>query len=710
MNLNLSMDQVFLNKLNAIIRDNLQNEKFGVDDLSREMSMSTSKIYRKIKFLENKSITQYIREFRLQQAMEMLLQNVATVSEIAFMVGFRDPAYFSNCFHAYYGYPPGEVKNRKPEKVVITAENLYPGAANSQKSKRRMILLLALFLSVACTFGVYKLIDRNKQNQDLAKLEKSIAVLPFINDSPDQENTYFINGIMEEIFTNLQKIRDFRIISRTSVEKYRSRTDFTLPQIAKDLNVNYIVEGSGQKSGNTYVLRIQLISAHNERHLWARTFEQEIRNTNDIFKVQSQVAREIALALQVIITPDEKKLIEKASTADLTAYDFYQRGREEQRKYQPGSGNKQALNRAEYLYKKALAYDSTFALAYTGLADVYKDKDVFESYFADNYLDSVLILADRALLYDDHLSEAHYAKAESFLQSGKFEQAFNEYNMALQYNPNYSEAYYGKGYKMQIWDYRYMDFVKGLENIHKAVRINHGRELPYYLRELGDAYGIFAGFPEKAKYYYQKSLELDGDTVSYLCRIADEESVSGNYAKSVHIYNNCYARDSNKVWIVWGLAVNNILQGHYNEALKYVKMFEKKLETYPHLVYSSRLFIGYAYLKNGYKNEADRWFKEQKRVSEESIKMGRFYSVDANYDIAALYAFLGEKEKAYENLRIVNKIHICPLWLFSRIRSDPFFNSIRNEPEFQKIVNDLEAKYRAEHERVRKWMAEKGAL
>ena len=144
--------------------------------------------------------------------------------------------------------------------------------------------------------------------------------------------------------------------------------------------------------------------------------------------------------------------------------------------------------------------------------------------------------------------------------------------------------------------------------------------------------------------------------------------------------------------------------------MKYVKKFEKKLETYPHLVYTSRRMIGYVYLKNGYKNEADRLFREQKRVSEESIKMGRWYSIDANYDIAALYAFLGEKEKAYENLRIVNKIHICPLWLLNLIKHDPFFNSIRNEPEFQKIVNDLEVKYQAEHERVRKWMEEQEKL
>ena len=106
MNQPLSIDQVFLNRLNEIIKDNLQNEKFGVDDLSYEMCMSYSKIHRKLKSLVNKPVSQYIREVRLQHAMDMLLNNVATVSEIAYRVGFRDPAYFNNCFHEYYGYPP----------------------------------------------------------------------------------------------------------------------------------------------------------------------------------------------------------------------------------------------------------------------------------------------------------------------------------------------------------------------------------------------------------------------------------------------------------------------------------------------------------------------------------------------------------------------------------------------------------------------------
>ncbi|MCJ7526221.1 MAG: serine/threonine-protein kinase, partial [Candidatus Aminicenantes bacterium] len=115
--------------------------------------------------------------------------------------------------------------------------------------------------------------------------EKSIAVLPFINDSPDQENTYFINGVMEEILNNLQKIKALRVISRTSVEQYRERKK-PVHEIAAELGVNYIVEGSAQKYGNAFRLRAQLIMAEHETHLWGESFQQKITDVEDIFNIQ----------------------------------------------------------------------------------------------------------------------------------------------------------------------------------------------------------------------------------------------------------------------------------------------------------------------------------------------------------------------------------------------------------------------------------------
>ena len=131
---------------------------------------------------------------------------------------------------------------------------------------------------------------------------------------------------MEEVLNNLQKIKDLRVISRTSVEQYRNQTK-PIPEIAKELGVNYIVEGSGQKYGNSFRLRAQLIMAEHESHLWGESFQQKITDVEDIFNIQIKIAESIAEELKAVISPEEKKLIEKIPAADLEVYDEYLKAR-----------------------------------------------------------------------------------------------------------------------------------------------------------------------------------------------------------------------------------------------------------------------------------------------------------------------------------------------------------------------------------------------
>lgn len=205
----------------------------------------------------------------------------------------------------------------------------------------------------------------NSDKSDLSKLEKSVAILPFRNDSPGEENTYFINGVMEEILNNLQKIRDIRVISRTSVELYRNQTK-SIPEIAKELGVNYIVEGSAQRYGSNFRLRTQLIMAAKENHLWGESFQKQLNETEDIFGIQIQIAESIAAELKAIITPEEKKLIEKLPTDNLEAYEAYLRGQFYLNKFTPDS-----LDSAMGYFEKAKQIDPNYALAYTGICDVW---------------------------------------------------------------------------------------------------------------------------------------------------------------------------------------------------------------------------------------------------------------------------------------------------------------------------------------------------
>ena len=290
-----------------------------------------------------------------------------------------------------YDITPAGVKKTKP----VSAVNHSDHTATSSSSGWKIATYVSALIIVALI--AFNFISRRNLNADLSKLEKSIAVLPFINDSPSDSTTYFINGLMDEILNNLQKIKSFsKVLARISTEQYRGIAKPPIPKIAKDLSVNFIVAGSGQKYGNSYRIRAQLIAGKTNKQLWADSYERNIRGTDEIYGTQSEIAQSIASALKAKITPEEKQLIEKIPTTNLTAYVFYQKGKEEERKFSltnlsafsefsigstDNPSNIQAIERAKKMYDTALKYDSTFALAYVGLASVYWNKNYYKEYF-----------------------------------------------------------------------------------------------------------------------------------------------------------------------------------------------------------------------------------------------------------------------------------------------------------------------------------------
>ncbi len=261
--------------------------------------------------------------------------------------------------------------------------------------------------------------------------EKSIAVLPFINDSPDQENTYFINGVMEEILNNLQKIKALRVISRTSVEQYRERKK-TVREIAQELGVNYIVEGSGQKYGSAFRLRAQLIMAAKETHLWGESFQQKITDVEDIFSIQITIAKSIAEELKAVISPEERKLIERVPDADLSVYDEYLKARSH-----IYDGRREALYKALEFLNSGVAKNPGWAPLYAGLAEgwMWIQQNGFEppSVTGPRILENL----NKALELNPDLAEAHYLSALiAHLVDWDWEKSEKEFLRALAINPN----------------------------------------------------------------------------------------------------------------------------------------------------------------------------------------------------------------------------------------------------------------------------------
>jgi tetratricopeptide (TPR) repeat protein len=254
------------------------------------------------------------------------------------------------------------------------------------------------------------------------------------------------------------------------------------------------------------------------------------------------------------------------------------------------------------------------------------------------------------------------------------------------------------------------DMVNWINYTQKAASLNRGAELPALLWNIGLAY-FCAGFPDIAKQYYQDKLKLDGDSLSYYYALAGDEYFLANFAKSIEYGKKGYAIDSTSEGVLNYLGANYEWIGQYEESLKYYKKYYERLKAKGEFYTGFMHRIGYDYWQIGNKEEAEYYFNGQIKYCNKSIELKRSsYGLYAYYDLAGVYAFKGERDKAYKNLRIFNQIQRIPLWMSMLIKTDPLFNSIRNEPEFQQIVRDIEAKYQAEHERVRKWLEDQGKL
>lgn len=365
----LSMDQVLLKKLNDVLEVNLANELFGVKELIEEMGVSRAQLHRKLHSLTGKSTSQFIREFRLEKAMEMLQNNVATASEIAYRVGFKHPTYFNTSFHAYYGYPPGEVKfknsltksdnenNRAAELSNHGRDNSVDLIIDKISFRQRVMLLFSLGLLLIISFSYYlyfgsKDIIRPEVTKSVIST-KSIAIIPFKNLS--DENDYFTKGVMVNVQNQLSNIKDLKVISGISMEKYAD-TLMAASEIAQEVGTSYLLDGTVQKYGDSIRIIIQCINTKNDYQLSSLVFDEEY---NHLFTIQSNIAKQVAEELNIILSPSEIERIEKKPTDNLEAYNLWL-----QAKFQASKNTKNGYYNAVNFYEQAIALDSTFFNAY----------------------------------------------------------------------------------------------------------------------------------------------------------------------------------------------------------------------------------------------------------------------------------------------------------------------------------------------------------
>jgi len=505
---------------------------------------------------------------------------------------------------------------RSPEGFVRTSskeswQNPYKGSQKKPLTSNFIIAVMALIIIVMYVYPRY---FSSEAGIEVTLDDKSIAVLPFKSLSEDPEKQYLADGVMDAILLHLSKIEDLRVITRTSVEKYRNPSQ-TIHEIASELKVNYILEGSFQKYGDQARLIVQLSNAEEmEDHIWSNEYN---RDWSNIFSVQSEVAQTIATELQAAITPEEKDIIEKIPTTDLTAFVFFLQARDEHTKYWLDD-NKDALEQAITLYRRALEYDSTYAQAYSGLAMSYWDKHRWETFLEEDFMDSVLVLANKALSFDDQLDEAYLVRGHYYRQAkSDYNRALSDFDKAIQINPNYAWAYFVKA---GLHIFQMNDYVEGLKNAYKASNLDHSSELPTILRGLGYAYQ-WIGFEDKSIYYTNEALKLDNDSSAFFNALAEMESDKGNRNVAIELFEKSYDHDSSQHQTIVNLILNNTMLGNNQEAYNYSLKLIELVGSEELRNFNKMNRIGYAFWQVGKQEEAKNYLNEQIRICLESIRL-----------------------------------------------------------------------------------------
>jgi len=367
-----------------------------------------------------------------------------------------------------------------------------PATAGQKKHAWIFVVFVGAALSISLFF-IGRYIGRN--NAGAPELPaKSIAVLPFDNLSRDPDNAYFAEGVQDEILTRLAKVADLKVISRTSTQRFKSAPD-NLPQIAKQLGVMHILEGSVQKANDQVRVNVQLINAMSDAHLWADTYDRKL---TDIFAVESDIAKTIADTLQAKITGSEKQMMAAQPTSNTEAYELYHKGRS---LWEKRSGDN--IPKAIAFYKQAIERDPNYALAYAGLASAYI---ILPFWAGADRLDAYSKAEDaalKALQLDSNLAEGHLALGKVYFWKIDLAASLREYQRATELKPNDAGAHHWLG----------NDALAALGRFEEAIaEVKHAVELdplsPVINTDLGTTFYYAHRYDESAR-QLRKTLEID---------------------------------------------------------------------------------------------------------------------------------------------------------------------------------------------------------
>ncbi|MEN8203758.1 MAG: helix-turn-helix domain-containing protein, partial [Bacteroidota bacterium] len=454
-------EQELLTRLEQLVEENLGNEQFGVGDLSRSVGISRSHLHRRLRAATGQSVSQFIREYRLRKALDLLKEGQHTVSEVAYLVGFSSATYFSRCFAGLYGHPPSQA-----DKVESFGKDTGPPGQGKKQwiksipGKRvGMLILLAFFLPNTIIFFI-QLSGWNKANKVVTK---SVAILPFENLSDEPSNAYFSMGVGDAIARKLAAIADVRVVSQTTMF-LKGDSNVSMVEIAKKLNTFYVLKGSVQKFGDMIRVEVGLVDGKTGLWVWAENFD---RKFDDIFQMQNEIAEKVALHMETTLSPEARSKLNLGYTSNPVAYELYMKAYYEFTTY-----TRAGYRMAQEYVAQAIELDSSFALAYSlqGNIAIAKGSMFGVELDAREALSQAIISIRKALEIEPDLPEAHAVKGFYHLYyEWDFKKAEQEYKKGI-------ERFNTEGYALYV---DYLNFAgRHKEALEMTRRLEHNE--PYY--------------------------------------------------------------------------------------------------------------------------------------------------------------------------------------------------------------------------------------
>lgn len=517
-----------------------------------------------------------------------------------------------------------------PSGIERTPRIASESAATGHR-RRNLVMLASAGVVISAVVGFFVL-----PRAVAHKIDKSIAVLPFENLSDEKENAYFADGIQDDILTNLSKIGDLKVISRTSVMPYRGKTQ-NLREIGKTLGVGNILEGSVRRSGSKVRVNVQLIDATNDQHLWAEDYDGDL---SDVFKIQTDLATKIATALQAKLSPTEKEHMERKPTENGDAYLTFVRA---QNAYHNGMEDFATLKQGEQTFQRAIDLDPKFALAYARYSQL-------ESWIVHSYertperVAKARSLAERGLELQPDLPEGHLALGFSYYYGdNNYDAALKEFQIAQLGLPNDSDGYLAIG----AIERRQGKWAESTANLEKAATLNPKDTWP--LQNLVFNYGMQRDFATADK-TIDRALQIQPENLT-LWSIKAKLAVTAR--GDLSIGEKCLEKiksvplsNEERLKVLGGTIEFLFLQHKYKEALDLAQKSPDDLfSAIPGQIAGKYFAIGLAQKRLGNEGEAHAAFLKAKNFAEQNVPQ-KTDEAEARVQLAKLHAWLGEKDAA----------------------------------------------------------------